>query len=138
MTDTSPAARQAYLARLRTAHMSAPPVQPAATFIERLGQAERAVELTEADLEETSGDLRVARAQAPEMAHSRSLSPHDRSALLAFQQADADHAAAVRAHEQARRTLNLMIEQYDAISRPDLGLPPGPESDTAWMWPNGR
>jgi Double zinc ribbon len=134
VADTSPAARAAFLGRLRTAHMSAPPVQRG-TFLERLSEAERAVELTEADLEETAGDLRVARAQAPEMAHSRSLSPHDRSLLLAFQTAEADHAGAVRAHEQARRTLNLMLAQYDAISRPDLGLPPGPESPDAWMWP---
>jgi hypothetical protein len=69
------------------------------------------------------------------MAHARSLSPHDRSALLAFQTADADHASAGRAHERARATLNRMLAEWDDISRSDLGVAPGPESDTAWMWP---
>jgi hypothetical protein len=134
--STSPAGREAYLRSLADAHRAAPPVQRG-TFLERLGDAERAVELCEADLEEAAGDLLVARQQMPEHAHSRSLNPADRSAVLRFQQAEAGHAKAVQAHARARATLNLnrMLSEYDAISRPDLGLVPGPESDTSWMWP---
>ncbi len=130
MSRTDPAGRAAYLASLEEqAERRGGPVRPRQRggFLERLADAETLVAQTEADWDAAARGAASARADLPgwEHAHSRYLNPDDRHRYVRVLQAEQGLQQAEEAYRQARSSLNEMLTEYDAISRPTLGLPPG-------------
>jgi hypothetical protein len=123
MADTSPRARRAFLDALAD---RAEPRPGGSSLIERISEAERAAELCEADWNEAHGQAVVARAQSPELAASRSLTPADRHAYVVSLTASEAEQRAEQAYTAARARLAGLLQLLDEVSRPDLGLPPGP------------
>lgn len=123
--DTSLAARRRYLDALTDRRTPSLGDLDHRDIFHRVGDAERLVEATEQDWTEAHGRAVVSRAQAPEMAHARHLSPEARHQWMVAQNDAAAEEEAHRAYTTARQKLARELEVLEAVSRPDLGLPPG-------------
>jgi hypothetical protein len=95
-----------------------------AGFLERLSAAEALVSATESDWFDRKGELNETRAQAPEQAHGRSLSPSQRTAWVTHQMAMQAELEAEAAYTRARAKLNLLLADWEAIQDPRLGFSP--------------
>ena len=103
--DTSPAGRAAYLRSIM------PPAGP--STLEQISDAERAVELCEADNAEAETWARTAAHELPEMAQARELTPAQRSAWGAWREAHDHHARTLAALAEAKRNLYSLLAEYD-------------------------
>lgn len=122
------AARQRWLAAWDNRHAGAPAGD---SFIERLGRAERLVEICEDDWSNAVAGLRCAQSEMPgaELAHGRHLDPAARSRFVALSEAQTTEQRCAEAYRNARSNLNRMLETWEQISRPDLGRMPVSDGD---------
>lgn len=137
MSDTSPEARRRFLASLDDS-----PAPSGGGLIERIGAAERLVVHAERDLESARAALADARAAAatdrtvpffdeetqsmvePQVA-DRHLGPEARGRHAGYLQALTTFEQCERALTTAKFGLSALLDNYEQVSRPDLGLPPG-------------
>lgn len=115
-----PLERRQYLAALDGA--------PGPTIFDQIAHAERIAAATESDWDSAVADLRAAGDASPDadLAASRALSPDARHRLVQLYAAQDRSNRAADAYTQARRNLDNLLAQLDHLSRPDLGLAPGP------------
>jgi hypothetical protein len=134
MSDTSPAARRAYLAGLdeQAERLGRQPPR-GDDFLARLAAAEDRLALADADWDAAARAAADARADLPgwEHAHARYLNPDERHRYVVMLGAEEGLRQAEQAYHSARSRLNQMLATYEQISQPDLGLPPGP-GDEPW------
>jgi hypothetical protein len=106
---TSQAGRTAFLRGL-----DADPAPVRGTdLISRISVAEERVAVCEeADLDAQQA-MRIAQGEAPRFAHDRTLSPDERSAYLAFDQAAVRCSETSASLASARRVLNELLQAYD-------------------------
>lgn len=102
-----------------------------ATLLHDIGDAERLVARAEADWDDAVAALRNAAADAPDadLAADRELTPASRHQLVTLYQTQDHETRAAAAYHRARARLNALLATLDDLSRPDLGLPPGPGPD---------
>jgi hypothetical protein len=118
--DTSADARQRFLGEFDQRQAAATP-RPGASLNERITRAQRLVELTRQDMEESREELDVIGSDAPEMGASRSLSRDAQSRAVLVSQAQSAWQQATQAYEAACGNVARLEAEWTQIQRPDLG-----------------
>lgn len=125
-TDTSPAARTAFLdslgvrgrAQAVQSHIETEQGSGTPGFIQRLADAERLVEACEADRQAAYDELRDAQADAPEQYSYRALTPEQLELAQRVTRARTQASRCESALETARRRLAGALADFDRASRP--------------------
>jgi hypothetical protein len=105
LSDTSPAGRRAYLLSIM------PPGGP--SLLRQIGQAERAVELCEADHADAETVVRGIQAQMPEMPEARARSAGWDEQTRSLVEACGHHRSTGDALAEAKRNLYSLLAAYD-------------------------
>jgi hypothetical protein len=123
---TSPAARRAFLDSLDADTTPAPDVRGGGDLNALIFEAERVVELTDADVADRYADMAAARELAPvELSSERAMSPATRRRYTDFLMATTAWERAVQSDRAARRRLYALLGTWDQATKPVFRLPEG-------------